>query len=77
MIATEDRLLKAKEEVALYTLKMNVLRQEYFSMDNMTSRSHIQQQISDTYLKLQKALRHVDLAKQDLDEARKKKNYRK
>jgi hypothetical protein len=77
--AMEGRWLKAKEEVALYTLKMNALRYEYFSMGSMKPRSHIQQQISDTYLKLQKALKDVDTAKKDLDEARKKnrKNYRK
>jgi hypothetical protein len=76
----EDRWQEAQEYVALLTLKLNSLQQEYYSMDDMTPRSHIQQQISDTYLKLQKAQKDLEQAKKDLDEARekiKKRNYRK
>lgn len=75
----EDRWKEAEEYVALLILKMNALQQEYYSMNNMTTRSHIQQQISDTYLKLQKAQEDAEQAKKNLDEARKKqkRNYRK
>jgi len=55
---------------------MNALQQEYYSMDDMTPRSHIQQQTSDTYLKLQKAQKDKEQAKKDLDEARKKNKKR-
>ncbi len=68
----EDRWQKAKESVALLTLKLKTLQHEYFSMGDMTPRSHIQQQISDTYLKLQKTQKDVEKAKKDLDKARKK-----
>jgi hypothetical protein len=68
----EDRWQEAEEHVALLILKMNALQQEYYSMNNMTTRSHIQQQISDTYLELQKAQRDAEQAKKNLDEARKK-----
>ena len=69
--ALEDRWREAKEIVALYILKMNALQQEYHSMGDMTPRSLIQQKIADTYLKLQKAQKDAEKAKQDLDEARK------
>ncbi|UCE39967.1 MAG: hypothetical protein JSV17_10825 [Candidatus Aminicenantes bacterium] len=72
----EDRWIEAKEKVALYTLKMNALQQEYYSMDDMTPRSLIQQQISDTYLKFQNAQKDVNHAKKDLDEAQKKNKKR-
>ena len=68
----EDRWQEAEEYVALLILKMNALRQEYHSMNTMTTRSHFQQQISDTYLKLQEAQRDAEQAKKNLDEARKK-----
>jgi hypothetical protein len=75
----EDRWQEAKEYVALLILKMNALQQKYYSMNNMTTRGHIQQQISNTYLKLQKAQRDAEQAKKNLDEARKKQKraYRK
>ncbi|MGB9836359.1 MAG: hypothetical protein ACPLRX_06440 [Candidatus Saccharicenans sp.] len=46
---------KAQEYVELLTLKMNALWQEFYSLDDMTSRDHIQRQISETYEKLIKA----------------------
>ena len=70
--ALEDRWREAKEIVALTILKMNALQQEYHSMDDMTPRSLIQQKIADTYLKLQKAQKDAEKAKQAWDEARKK-----
>lgn len=46
---------KAQEYVELLTLKMNALWQQFYSLDDMTSRDHIQRQISETYEKLIKA----------------------
>jgi len=51
----EEQWRHSKELVYLLTLKMNALWQEFYSLDDMTSRNYIQMQISDTYLKLQKA----------------------
>lgn len=48
-------LEKAQEYVELLSLKMNALWQEFYSMDDMTSRDSIQQQIDSTYKQLQKA----------------------
>ncbi len=63
---------EANEYVALLTLKMNALWQEFYSMDDMTPRDHIQRQISETYLKLQKAQNDAEQLKNELDEARRK-----
>jgi len=68
----EERWENANEYVALLTLKMNALWQEFYSMDDMTPRDHIQRQISETYLKLQKAQKDADQAKKELEEARQK-----
>ncbi len=51
----ENAWKKAQEYVELLTLKMNSLWQEFYSLDDMTSRDHIQKQISETYEKLLKA----------------------
>jgi hypothetical protein len=48
-------LEKAQEYVELLTLKMNALWQEFYSMDDMTSRDSIQRQLDTTYKQLQKA----------------------
>jgi aspartate oxidase len=58
--------------VALLTLKMNALWQEFYSMDDMTPRDHIQRQISETYLKLQKAQIDAEQAKKEMEEAHRK-----
>jgi hypothetical protein len=68
----EERWERANEYVALLTLKMNALWQEFYSMDDMTPRDHIQRQISETHLKLQKAQKDADQAKKELEEARQK-----
>lgn len=66
----EAKWNKAKEYVALLTLKMNALWQEYYSMDDMTPREKIQQEISATYLKLQKAQQEEAKAKKEFEDAR-------
>jgi hypothetical protein len=59
---------QAQEQVDLYTLKMNGLWQEFYSLDDMKSRELIQLQISDTYDKLTKAQLDADKAKKGLDD---------
>jgi len=68
----ETKSEEADEYVALLTLKMNALWQEYYSLDDMTPRDHIQRQISETYLILQKAQKDAEQAKKELEEARRK-----
>ena len=63
----EDAANKAQELVDLLTMKMNGLWQEFYSLDDMTARDTIQQQISETYEKLLKAQQDATKAKEDLD----------
>jgi hypothetical protein len=72
----EEKWKKAREYAALLSLKMNALWQEYYSLDDMTPRDHIQRQISDTYIKLQKAQKAAEQAKKDLEEARRQSQKR-
>ncbi len=69
----EARWNEAQEQVALLTLQLNALWYKYYNMNDMTPRDLIQQQISETYLRLQKAQSDADQAKKDLEEARLKK----
>lgn len=68
----EQRVQEAQEQVALLTLKMNVLWQKFSRMDAMTPRGLIQKQISETYLQLQKAKKEAEDAEKQLKEARRK-----
>lgn len=74
--ALEEKWNKAKELVSLYITKMNSLWQEFYSLDDMTSREKIQIEINDTNLKLEKAREDEAKAKEELDkfitQARKK-----
>jgi len=63
----EDRWNKAQEMVDLLTMKMNGLWQEFYSLDDMTARDRIQQQISENYEKLLKAQQDEAAAKEELD----------
>jgi hypothetical protein len=63
----EDKWNKAAEMVELLTLKMNGLWQEFYSLDDMTARDRIQQQISETYDKLVKAQVDETRAREELD----------
>jgi hypothetical protein len=51
----EARWQKAKEYADLLELKLNALWQEFYSMDDMTSRDKIQQEISATFEKYTRA----------------------
>jgi hypothetical protein len=53
--------------VDLLTMKMNGLWQEFYSLDDMTARDRIQQQISENYEKLLKAQQDEVAAKEELD----------
>ncbi len=63
----EDASNKAQELVDLLTMKMNGLWQEFYSLDDMTARDKIQQQISETYEKLLKTQQDATKAKEELD----------
>jgi hypothetical protein len=63
----EDTWNKAQEMVELLTMKMNGLWQEFYSLDDMTARDKIQQQISETYEKLLKAQQDETKAREELD----------
>jgi len=63
----EDRWNKAQEMVDLLTMKMNGLWQEFYSLDDMTARDRIQQQISENYEKLLRAQQDETAAREELD----------
>ena len=56
----DQKLAKAQEYVELLTIKMNGLWQEFYSMDDMTSRDSIQRQIDTTYRQLEKAQKDLE-----------------
>jgi hypothetical protein len=58
---------KAKEYVELLTLKMGALWQEFYSLDDMTSREAIQLAISETFIKLEKAQEDEAKAQRELE----------
>jgi len=63
----EDKWNRALEMVDLLTMKMNGLWQEFYSLDDMTARDRIQQQISENYEKLLKAQQDETKAREELD----------
>jgi len=63
----EDQWNRAQEMVDLLTMKMNGLWQEFYSLDDMTARDRIQQQISENYEKLLKAQQDEAKAREELD----------
>jgi len=66
----EAKWKKAREYVGLLTTKMNGLWQEFYSMDDMTSREKIQREISETSLRLQKAKEDEARAREQYKQAR-------
>lgn len=66
-VELEDRWNKAKEYVDLLTTKMNGLWQKFYALDDMISRDSIQQEISDTYVKLLKAQENEAKVKEELE----------
>jgi len=63
----EDQLNKANELVDLLTMKMNILWQQFYNMDNMGTRDKIQLEISETYDKLLKAQEGQVRAEEELN----------
>ncbi len=68
----EEKWRRAKEYAELLTVKLNSLWQEFYSMDDMTSRDSIQREINDTFEKLQKALEEEEKARGELERTGKK-----
>jgi hypothetical protein len=67
----EKKYQEANEHVGLLTLKMRALWQQFYSMPDMTPKNQIQQQISLTYLQLQKAQEDAERLKKQLDTQKK------
>ncbi len=63
----EANWLKAKEYADLLELKVNSLWQDFYNMDDMTPKDRIQEQLSDTFDKYQKAREDEAKAKEELD----------
>jgi len=67
----EKKYKEANKQVGLLTLKMRALWQQFYSMPNMTPKNQIQQQISLTYLQLQKAQEDAERLKNQVDTQKK------
>lgn len=66
----EKKWKSAREQVGLLTTRMNGLWQEFYSMDDMSSREKIQREISETSLRLQKAKEEEARARKEYQQAR-------
>ena len=66
----EQKWKSTREQVGLLTTRMNGLWQEFYSMDDMSSRENIQRQISETSLRLQKAKEDEARARKEFQAAR-------
>jgi len=66
----EKKWKSAREQVGLFTTRMNGLWQEFYSMDDMSSREKIQRDISETSLRLQKAKEEEARARKEYQQAR-------
>jgi len=66
----EQKWKSAREQVGLFTTRMNGLWQEFYSMDDMSSRENIQRNISETSLRLQKAKEEEARARKEYQQAR-------
>ena len=66
----EQKWKSAREQVGLLTTRMNGLWQEFYSMDDMSSRENIQRNISETSLRLQKAKGEEAQAGKEYQQAR-------
>jgi hypothetical protein len=65
--ALQERFDKAKEYVELLTLKMGALWQQFYGLEDMTTKDAIQQSIAETFLKLQNAQEEETRARQALE----------
>jgi hypothetical protein len=60
----------ANERASLLTLRMNELKQRFYSFENQYDRGEMQREIIQTYQKLQEAKRNAETAKRELDQGR-------
>jgi len=65
--ALQERWNKSKEYVELLTLKMGALWQQFYSLQDRTTKEALQQSIAETFIKLQKAQEEETQARQDLE----------
>jgi hypothetical protein len=63
----QEKWDKAKEYVELLTLKMGALWQQFYSLEDMTTKDAVQQSIAETFIKLQNAQEEETQARQDLE----------
>jgi uncharacterized protein (DUF342 family) len=63
----QERWDKAKEYVELLTLKMGTLWQQFYGLEDMTTKDAVQQSIAETFIKLQRAQEDETRARQDLE----------
>lgn len=63
----QERWDKTKEYVELLTLKMGALWQQFYGLEDMTTKDAVQQSIAETFIKLQKAQEEETRARQDLE----------
>jgi len=63
----QERWDKAKEYVELLTLKMGALWQQFYGLEDMTTKDAVQQSIAETFLKLQNAQEEETRTRQDLE----------
>ena len=69
----KERWEKTQEEASLLSTQLDALWKQYHSAGNTVPKEYLQQQISMTYLQLQKAQQEADELKRQLDEAAEKK----
>ncbi len=65
--ALQEKGEKAKEYVELLTLKMSALWQQFYGLDNLSSKEAVQQAIAETFIKLQDAQTEETKARQELE----------
>jgi hypothetical protein len=63
----QEKWEKAKEYVELLTLKMSALWQQFYGLDNLSSKEAVQQAIAETFIKLQDAQTEETRARQELE----------
>jgi hypothetical protein len=66
-LSDEGELKKTEEIAAILTLKLRSLWQEFYSMDDMTPRHLIQQEISRTFLQWQESREKINQLRQKLN----------
>lgn len=70
ILLLEERWNSVQEYISLLTTKMNALWQEFYSMDDMTSKDSIQQQIAETAQKLENAQAEEVKIREELESLR-------